>query len=232
LNAHITIFYYLSTWLKASFLASATGLFLGYMGFIVFAFPYGASIGLLIGLAWGQVVSISLFWGPSRGLFEYENRKYEVLKKAKTILIEILGWLKCQRFYLEEFGEISWSEGETYDEPLKDYKVNSDDRFFVLIRAAQLAINKRKYDKAIKYLQDALRLNPSELVVNFMLGQSFERTGKAEDAVCAYTSAMDNPLCVSDSLKKYVKDQIERIETKGPLKKPPMPGLRHLGMGR
>jgi tetratricopeptide (TPR) repeat protein len=202
------------------------------MVFIVFASPYGASIGVFIGLAWGQVVSISLFCGPSRGLFEYENRKYKVMKKAKKILIKILGWLECQMLYLEEFGEISWSEGETYDELLKDYKVNSDDRFFVLIMAAKLATNKRKYENAIKYLEDALKQNPSELVANFMLGQSFERMGKAEDAVCAYKSALDDPLCISDSLKKYVKDQIERIETKGPLKKPPMPGLRHLGMGR
>jgi tetratricopeptide (TPR) repeat protein len=89
-----------------------------------------------------------------------------------------------------------------------------------------------QYEKAIKYLEDAINLNPSALVANFMLAQAFERIGKAEKAVCAYKSASEDPLCESETLKKYITNQLERIKTKGPSKKPPMPGLRHLGMGR
>ena len=100
------------------------------------------------------------------------------------------------------------------------------------IRAADVLTRKRKYEKSINKLEKAIQLYPTALVANFMIAQSFERLGDAEKSILAYKSAAKDPSCNSKFLTKYLNDQVERVQIKGPSKKSPMAGLRHLGMGR
>ena len=227
-NSHIPLFYYLGIWIKISLMAAATG---SVVGLILGSYP-GALIGTYCGAFGGQVATLRNFFGDKRGQFEYEYCKKHALKKAKKALIQTIGWFTCQRLYLSEFGEISWSEGEHYKEIIKNSTLHSNDRYCMYIRAAYVLVKKRKYEKAIIKLQKANEIYPTALVSNFMIAQSFERLGDAENAISAYGMAMNGLSSDSNKITKYLNDQIVRVQTKGPSKKPPMGGLRHLGMGR
>jgi len=227
-NGHIPLFYYLGIWINISIMATATGSIVG----LILASWVGAIIGTICGVFGGQLSIIRNFWGGKRGRFEYEYCKNHALKKAKKALIKAIGWFSCQRLYLSELGEISWSEGEAYKDIIMNSKLENEKIYFMYIRAADVLTRKRKYEKSINKLEKAIQLYPTALVANFMIAQSFERLGDAEKSILSYKSAAKDPSCNSKYLTKYLNDQVERVQIKGPAKKSPMAGLRHLGMGR
>jgi tetratricopeptide (TPR) repeat protein len=201
------------------------------IGLILAAFV-GALIGAFCGVLGGQLASIRNFWGDKRGQFEYEYCESHTLRKAKKILIKAIGWFSCQRLYLSELGEISWSEGEQYKDIIKKINVEDEDKYYIYIRAGYVLKTKRKYENSIVKLEKAIEIHPATLVPTFMIAQSFERLGEAEKAILAYKTALEDSYCKSNNIREYLNDQIQRVQIKGPSKKSPMSGLRHLGMGR
>ena len=228
LYSRIPISYYFGIWLKTTVMATSTGLIVGFL----MPGGIGAILGVIIGPIWALWISYSFFWGKKRGQFEYEFSRKQALKKAKKVLVNTIGWFSCQRLYLSELGEISWSDGEAYKDIIMNSKIESEHKYYIYIRAADVHLKKRKYENAINKLENAIELFPEALVANFMLALSFERVGETEKAILAYKNAAKDPLWNSKYLKKYINDQVKRVQTKGPRKKAPMPGLRHLGLGR
>lgn len=225
-NGQISLFYYLRFWKKITFMAAATG---AVVGFVLSTFD-GAIIGILCGVFGGQIATIRNFKGSKRGQFEYEYCRYHALKKAKKALIKNIGWFSCQRLYLSELGEISFSEGEQYKDIIDKSNLEIKDIFYIYIRAGYVLTTKRKYKKSIVKLEKAIDLHPTSLVPNFMIAQNFERLGDAEKAILAYKAAMKDSNCTSTNLIFYLNDQIKRVQIVGPSLKPRMTGLRHLGV--
>jgi tetratricopeptide (TPR) repeat protein len=209
-------------------MAAATGSVVG----LILGSYHGVLIGTYCGVFGGQLAALRNFFGDRRGQFEYEYCRSCALKEAKRALIKTIGWFSCQKLYLSELGEISWSEGEHYERIIKNSTLENKDRYYMYIRAAYVLTGKRKYENSIANLEKANELYPTALVSNFMIAQSYERLGEAEKAISAYEKAMNDPCTKSIKITKYLNDQIQRVQTKGPSKKPPMGGLRHLGMGR
>jgi len=228
LNSYIPISYYFGIWLKTTVMATFTGFIAGFL----MPGGIGAIIGIIVGPFWALWISYNFFWGKKRGQFEYDFSKKQALKKARKILIDTIGWFSCQRLYLSELGEISWSEGEAYKGIIMNSKIEDEYKYYIYIRAADVCLRKQKYENAINNLGYATQLYHEALVSNFMLAQSFERVDEAEKAISAYKNAAKDPLWNSKYLQKYINDQVKRVQTKGPRKKAPMPGLRHLGLGR
>lgn len=232
MKTEVTIYFYLYFWLKITILSLATGLVVGFVALLPIIGPYGWFIGLVAGILGGQITVANHMLGSKRGRFEFDFREYSAKKNIKRALVNIMGWLSCQRLYLSEFGEISWSQGEYYDAILNNNEIEDETKYFVFIRAAKVALKNRNYENSIDYLKQAIILRPSALIPNFMLGESLERLGKGEEAITAYRTALESSSVKSDVLKNYISTQIDRIKKRGPAKKPPTPGLRHLGMGR
>ena len=84
------------------------------------------------------------------------------------------------------------------------------------------------YEKENRCLKQAAAIKPGNLVVNCRLANSFEKIGNGNEAVKSYNAALGDPNIWSDNLKNYVTNQIERVKTEGPAKKPSVPRLKYM----
>lgn len=194
--------FYVKFWLKNSSLAIATGLVLGLLTriwFLFFIFPIVAFIIY-------QIAIFRYFWGKERGNFEYYYREWLI----KSHKIEI-----NQTLY----------EGLLQN---KQRNTSNEHGFFLYLKASEIATKEYDYDNAIQFLRQAVSSKPYDLVANYRLATALERVGDADNAISAYEAAKQDPSIKSPELKEFISNQIERVKTKGPTKKPPMSGLKYM----
>ncbi|WP_321392099.1 tetratricopeptide repeat protein [uncultured Desulfuromusa sp.] len=95
-----------------------------------------------------------------------------------------------------------------------------------ILEEAKQELKSGDHKSANSKLKNALLLAPENFVVHFKLAASFENLGQSEEAIKSYEQALANLPEKSEPLQKYIQNQIDRVETKGPTKKTAPPGLR------
>jgi tetratricopeptide (TPR) repeat protein len=206
--------------------------------------------GVLIGVIFLGV--LGLLAGPLFGLLYWylaSNRPYRAgyvktppsfNKRENIIHLHAEGALKRRHgssalgvWKLDQKSETTWHSDKIWTDLLVEPVVRQNDnlRFAVYIKAAEAASKADNHPKAIEYLDQALSIKPGDAIASFRLAEAFERMGQGSDALDAYASALKDSSNTSE-MRRFIASQIDRVKREGPRKKAPMPGLKHLGMGR
>ena len=161
---------------------------------------------------------------------EYDQIEELFEKKASDLILSKLGEATYLSLYQEELNRIIVDCIRICEELLNSDKVKEDNelRFYLYARLANFYIKDDQFDKAIDSLKKALAIRSDNFMINFRIAEVYEWIGKATEAVSSYEIALEHSLSVSDQFKAYIRSEIERIETQGPLKKPPLRGLRYM----
>lgn len=209
----IPINFYWRYWLINSLMAIATGFAIG----LLTPFPH---ILTLLALLIYQISIYRHFWGKDKGRFEYQYREYIVEQKLKKFIKNFIGtpeWL--------------WDYPDQHlTDLLANPRIQNDLnlQFLTYLKLSQVAFKGYDDEKEVEFLRKAVSIKPIDLIVNYRLGNALERISNALGAIAAYKSALMDPLIGSAELKDFISSQIKRVETKGPSKKPPVPGLRYM----
>jgi len=78
-----------------------------------------------------------------------------------------------------------------------------------------------------RMLNEAISKRPNDLMVCYRLAVCCVLDGLVEDAIHYYKLASNNPYLISTALRKFITAQVERIELKGPMNRPPVLGARY-----
>ncbi|ABW67506.1 hypothetical protein Dole_1702 [Desulfosudis oleivorans Hxd3] len=177
-----------------------------------------------------QVIIYRLFWGDRQGDFEYKYREVILEKRISRVIIQKYGVFKYFQYYIDQFNQIGYSQKTICLNLLKDEKISQDyaKKFIILLKTSDLFVKDGDNTSAIQYLKHAINIKPTDLVANYRLAVLYESIGDREKAIEHYLKGMRDSLINSDRLRRYIKSQIKRVETKGPMKKPPMLGLRYM----
>ena len=228
----VSFWYYLLFWMEYSLLSIGTGAIMGIMVLRFFFLDKGFIVGTLLGVASGQIFSFSYFNGGLRGKFENKFLKRQLKLKTHKALSRNIGWFRTASIFLSECGEINWSSGEEYDKLLAKQDNELIDRELIIYRAGIIALKKRKYEKAISLFDKLNEIGFDHIVCDLDAALAYERLGNGEKSLEKYEIAHLKAETMSGDFADFITEHIERIKTKGPAKKPKMPGLRHSGMGR
>lgn len=222
--------FYLRFWAINSFMAIATGFALGYMAFYIIPFIFSPISFPILAFFIYQFFIYKYFWGEYRGHFEYAYRERQIQEGANKVIKNCLGMKTFIKVFLDELSAIGIERDEIYIELLgiTENEANTEQKFLILMKLAHSSKKEDNYEREISYLEQALEILPRDLVANYRLANSFKKIGKSEEAVESYKAALGNPSLLSDKLKDFISSQIERVKSKGPSKKPPVPGLKYM----
>lgn len=221
----IPLVYTFKFWIKNSFLSTATGAVVGMLiGFGIL----GAIPGAIIGLIVYQIIFGKFFWGKRRGDFQYQYRGEILEKQIRQSIKNHFGRLTYLRYYMDQFNNIGWFQADVCNKLLNAEGINSNEQilFAIYIKMASLSLKDDDLVKEQKFLREALKLFPNDLLSNYRLAVNLEKTDSAKDARKHYETAMTDNQFFSKHLNDFLQNQINRINTKGTLKKPPALGLR------
>lgn len=160
---------------------------------------------------------------------EIANMENEYHKSSRKLIIKRLGLLA----YLKFSGGINrgLNSGFEYCKNLLQHKkVEADEnlKFHILMRLYECSFLDEKYGRAVDYLEIAQRIKPGDFLANYLTAETNELIGNADKAISIYQKIVADSTSISDSLKVYLKNQIERIKTKGPKSPSPVPGLKYM----
>lgn len=218
--------FYFEYWLKNSLLSLATGFLISFMIPPLFAMvPY---FGFFV-LLFYQVVIYRHFWGQKRGDFEFVSKESQIRKQISSLIRRHLGFFVLIRFKLDKLNNIVTDGWDIYKKLTSFEKgQNEDFQFFLCHIAADLSRKEGDMKNERAYLLRALSFCPNDLITNFRIAVASEREGQAQESIEYYKKALGASAVDSNELKQFITNQITRVETKGPIKCPPMPGLRFL----
>ncbi len=148
--------------------------------------------------------------------------------KAKELIVSNLGKI----LYLElnpNFSPINVNQTAICKKllELEEVKNNTELKFHIYFKIFKFLFIDESYQKSISALNSAIEINPSDIITQICLAETYEYIGNGEKAIDAYNKLFKINH-ISNSLKKYVEAQIERIIHKGPKKAPPMTGFRYM----
>jgi hypothetical protein len=174
----------------------------------------------ILPLLFSQILAYRHFWGRDKGHFEYYYREFLLDQDAKLLFRKTIGTPDYFWIY----------PGEHFPNILDRPEVKTDPnlQFVAFLWASQAALKEYDDRKEIEYLRKAVSLHSTDLVANFRLANAMERVGDALAAIDAYQAALSDLFLNSGELREFITAQIKRVESQGPTKKPPMPGLRHM----
>ncbi len=214
----IPISFYLRYWLTNTLMAAGLGYILNALTIQIP--PHSFFLGIILAILIYQISAYRHFWGRERGHFEYYYREYLVNKATKSLIHKTIG-----------IPEILWEyPWQYYPKILENPIVKADPgfQFIVFLKAAQAALKDSDCRKEIEFLRKAVSERPTDLVANCRLAAAMESVGKADAAISAYQAALSDPSLDSAELKEFITAQIKRVESRGPTKKPPIPGLKYI----
>jgi hypothetical protein len=212
----IPVGFYIRYWLKNSLMAAA----LGFLAGTLMPDPRLPILMVILTFLIYQISAYRHFWGRDQGRFEYYYREFFLSQTANSLIHKTVG-----------IPEILWDyPGQYYPKILAHPEVEADPAllFTACLKAAQTALKGYDCRQEVEYLRKALSLCPADLVANFRLANAMERAGNATAAISAYQAALSDPFINSGELREFIRAQIKRVESQGPAKKPPIPGLRHM----
>ena len=192
--------------------------------------------GLLTGPLFGF-----LFWscaptrpfGSMRVKFpqEFRNKEKSIQEIAEKPIKDKLGPVAYKAWKADQKSEMSWYTDKKWIDLLNEPEVEEDDnlKYAIYIMAGMTAIKLENYERGIEYLKKARLIKPDDMIACVRLAQAFERLGAAFDAIGAYESALKDK-SATPIFRRFISSQIAWIKREGPRKKPPMSGLKHLGL--
>lgn len=147
----------------------------------------------------------------------------------KALIKKECGIFSFIRYYLDGLSNVSSYQEDICKTLLKNKNVREDtENLFVLyVKLAILLLKDDNFSKEIEMLKLALGIKQNDLVANYRLAISYERNNSVDDAITHYKRALNDPMINSKILEQFILKQIERVETTGPLKKPPTLGLKY-----
>jgi len=221
--------FYTNFRIKTTGLAVATGFLVGLLstrvlGFLVFPFmnpgyvflmiPIGGIVAVVI----NQFVVHDYFVGKLRGAFEYVYRESLIKSQIDTEIRRSL------RLGAIEFNELeSLAVYKAIMNHMSEY--DEENQFFAFLAAAHAANVGSDWNNELAALRQAATLRPTDLIANYRLARSYERTGSAQDAIKAYEASLSDPSIDTPELRKFVASQVQRVKEKGPQQASPIPGL-------
>lgn len=206
-------------------LSTATGAVVGmFIGFGIL----GAIPGAIIGLIAYQIIFRRYLWGNKRGDFQYQYRGEILEKQVQKTVKAHFGRLTYLRYYTDRFNNIGFFQTEVCNKLLNAEGINSNKTilFAIYIKLASLALKDDDLAKEQKLLRQAMSVFPYDLISNYRLAVNLEKADLAKEAIEHYNTAMADSQYRSEYLQSFLQEQIDRINIKGTMKKPPALGLR------
>jgi len=238
--------FYFLFWIRNSLAAIGLGIILGYFafGFLVFTLgPILESTGWLencstlikfvitplIALLLTQISIFKHFYGRKRGNFEYAYRERLLSKEGNALIKKEIGEVRFGSLFFEELSDFSTSREDIYKELLKRAQVRGDNafKFHIYLRMSRSSIKHFNFDKGTEWLTMALALRPNDLVANFRLAIALEKAGDGDGAIKRYGTILSECHIETFELRKFIEDQIDRVNKYGPSERPPLVGLRY-----
>jgi hypothetical protein len=181
--------------------------------YVFWLIPIGGIVAVVI----NQFVVHDYFVGKLRGAFEYVYRESLIKSRIDTEIHRSLS-------FGTEFNELEslavynaiMIRLSTYDE---------EGQFFAFLSAAHAANVGSEWNNELAALKQAATLRPTDLIANYRLARSYERTGSAQDAIKAYEASLSDPSIDTPELRKFVVSQVQRVKKEGPQQASPIPGL-------
>jgi tetratricopeptide (TPR) repeat protein len=220
--------FYLSFWLKNTLMAFATGALIGLFSsqiIIIYSIPVNIIIGACLAIVLYQISAYIKFFGKRRGEFEYDFKVELIEKKVKALVFRHLGIFQYVRYLSDGLNNISTAQGELCKRLIAI--VSDEDKYFIYMKISLLENKNDDLEKEISFLKSALEKNDKDLIANYRLAVCLELNKDAESAIKHYHQALTDTSIDSVELKDFIKLQIERVNSKGPLNKPPALGLRY-----
>ena len=149
-------------------------------------------------------------------------------KEIANSILKYFGYITYLRYKIDNHHSAGYFQYEMCDKLIQKSEITSNLELYhlILIKMAHLSYKGGNYSKGLNFLQKALELNQDSLIANFRLGVAHERETEVEKAVHFYNKAADSQEIPTKGVQTFIRDQIDRIQSKGPMIKPPMPGTR------
>ncbi len=216
--------YYISFWVKGSLLALATGFLLTiFIPPLFVTFPYFGFIGVFI----YQVFIYRYFRGARRGDFEYKYKESIIDKTLNSYIFKSFGFIKYFKFKMDDFSQIRSAQLEI----LKEIPIGSNEKRIKIAAYLKIAEVYSTDDDIIQEelaLKRAIEIEKHNIISNIRIAVFYERSGKGDEAIKHYQAALSDTEIYSEQIQIYLREQIKRVKTSGPSKRPPMPGLRYI----
>ncbi len=214
-------------------MAIGTGGLLGFFAtriIIIHSPLFNVFLGALIASFIYQITAYSKFWGKRRGEFEYQFKVGAIDRKVKKLVFRYQGYLKHLSYISDGMNNISTAQGDLCKSLIENDLVKSNDEhmYYVYMKISLLENKNDNLEKEISFLNSALQLKPDDLIANYRLAVCFELKGSAVNAIKHYEKSLLDIEIDSKEIKDYIKLQIERINIKGIMDKPPALGLRYM----
>jgi len=213
-------------------MAIGTGFVVGYFSsviIIIYAPPINGIIGSSIAFAIYQFISFDRFFGSRRGEFEYEYRNDLADKKIKKLVFKAFGFFTYVKYFQDQFNALRTAQQDICLRLLKvDSIIESNENLYcIYYKLSDIARREDNFEKEKKMLSEAISHKLNDFLVCYRLAVYCELDGLVEDAIKYYKLASNNPNLISKALRKFILSQVERIELKGPMNRPPVLGARY-----
>lgn len=174
------------------------------------------------------ISSRSIFTGRDFPEFDRFVRRFD--DAGGKLIDDAFGHKTYARLYNEEISQMQWDAIEICRDLLgqKESRENEDLQFHLRIKHARFLIKEERYRDAIKELNIALSIRPTDLIANFLAAESHERLGEGEAATMHYIAALEDPASVSRGIRETVESQISRVQNNGPRIAGPQAGFRFM----
>ncbi|MDA3896713.1 MAG: hypothetical protein PF482_11280 [Desulfobacteraceae bacterium] len=224
--------FYISSWLKNSLMAIGTGFVLGHFSTMIIHIydpPINFLIGAVIAFILYQLSSFKRFFGSRRGEFEYEYRIDLAEKIIKKLVFRTFGLFTFIKYFQDQFNALRTSQKDICRNLLKNANITQDNKslYYIYYKLSNLELREDNFKEEINMLNLAISVKANDLLANFRLAVCYEMDGFLDDAIKYYHLASNDPYLNSDVLKKYILSQVERIEQKGPMHRPPALGAKY-----
>ena len=215
--------------LKNAFWAAGTGVIMGalavhFSGFFVQyeeppPFHLGSLIGAAVGFGVYMAYSVPLM-DKTKTLFSYQAYLRE--KSTRKFITSVLSKSKGFKGYLLRTDELFRGKllsDDIYKKVLLDNDVVTDDnkKFLIYYRISKDALKYDNRDKERSYLKKAVMIKPNDLLANYRLALSYERSGEGSDAIKSYEAALKDPLA-DPHISGFLISEIQRVKGQGPRK--------------
>jgi tetratricopeptide (TPR) repeat protein len=150
----------------------------------------------------------------------FEKNADEAIQKKISNLPNV------QPFYLEKLYSLSMDSFFRECSKRSEIAADNELRFYLLAKMADFNMKADNFALAEECLREALGIQPNVFILWLRLAEVSERLGAGPEAVAAYESALalspDNA-----KVKEHLGAQIQRVQTRGPMKQLPIQGATY-----
>ncbi|WDP92010.1 MAG: hypothetical protein HUN04_20730 [Desulfobacter sp.] len=225
--------FYFKHWLSTLLLALTTGALVGIFSFqtgfgIVYKYVNNITISIGLFFLYSQLISYRHFWGSQRGNFEFMFVENTFEKEIANSILRYFGYITYLRYKIDNYHSAGYFQFSMCDKLIQKSEIHSNLELYhlIFVKMAHLSYKDGNYSKGLNFLQKAIELKEDSLIANFRFGVAQEKENEVEKAVRFYKKASTSQEITTKGIQNFIMDQIDRVQSKGPMIKPPMPGTR------